>query len=542
MRRPHRTIETFDISLMAVVTKAMGAFLVLMLLLLPYYTPEPREDDAAELLRQLKAMNARLDEVAKQLGDPNKGPAELRKDLGKISVDATIRAEVIAKLEGLIHKAFSEVRRLEAEVAQLEAEIAKLKDENKRLRDENTALVAENEKLRSKIATLEAENKRLRKENAALEAENKKLKDAVAALEAENQELRAKIAALLRRIAELEAELERLRKNEPRKEYRAVMAGYNVANCTDVVIDGFILKVGAEKDFTWEKDNAKVAPELLFQATYGMNGGSVPGQEQIKHGQYPKNSAFQRFDPQSNAGMLADMKIGQGDYAIILIKKDRRKSYEVSGRSWRLLTTSRDRCHVRVDAAARPKFTGDWTSGTSVATTMVYKAIGGIVLAFTSDDKGISFRAPTDSEQQWFEKLLALAIKTQDEIPEIKKEREERERKAREAAEKRRREAEEKRKRLEEIREKHRKELSRDGLSTSHISPRDLRELDVLEQRLKEVPEGERKHLEKLVMELRQRVKLQIKETQEQLSKMHGPMRARAEMFLQELRKYGSEQ
>ncbi|MBS0234872.1 MAG: hypothetical protein JSR99_15470 [Proteobacteria bacterium] len=41
LRRTNRQIEVFDISLMAVVTKAMGAFLVLMLLLLPYYKGAP---------------------------------------------------------------------------------------------------------------------------------------------------------------------------------------------------------------------------------------------------------------------------------------------------------------------------------------------------------------------------------------------------------------------------------------------------------------------------------------------------------------------
>jgi hypothetical protein len=41
LRRPRRSIETFDIALMAVVTKAMGAFLVLMLIMLPSYNKVP---------------------------------------------------------------------------------------------------------------------------------------------------------------------------------------------------------------------------------------------------------------------------------------------------------------------------------------------------------------------------------------------------------------------------------------------------------------------------------------------------------------------
>jgi type II secretory pathway pseudopilin PulG len=71
MRRPHRSIETFDISLMAVVTKAMGAFLVLMLLLLPYYTPNARTQEVTEeLLLQLKVISSKIHEASRQLGPP----------------------------------------------------------------------------------------------------------------------------------------------------------------------------------------------------------------------------------------------------------------------------------------------------------------------------------------------------------------------------------------------------------------------------------------------------------------------------------------
>ena len=61
MKRPHRSIETFDISLMAVVTKAMGAFLVLMLLLMPYYTSEPMGQKEAD------ALEKKVEEVNKNI-------------------------------------------------------------------------------------------------------------------------------------------------------------------------------------------------------------------------------------------------------------------------------------------------------------------------------------------------------------------------------------------------------------------------------------------------------------------------------------------
>jgi len=93
LRRPKRSIEVFDIALMAVVTKAMGAFLVLMLLMLPSYNnlPAIQENVAdAESKRQqlaaavdaLKRRNAelksqhaeemRLEEKDKALEEENK--------------------------------------------------------------------------------------------------------------------------------------------------------------------------------------------------------------------------------------------------------------------------------------------------------------------------------------------------------------------------------------------------------------------------------------------------------------------------------------
>lgn len=61
MRRPNRSIETFDISLMAVVTKAMGAFLVMMLLLLPYYSSSSLgKDEAQDLAKKVQDADAKI--------------------------------------------------------------------------------------------------------------------------------------------------------------------------------------------------------------------------------------------------------------------------------------------------------------------------------------------------------------------------------------------------------------------------------------------------------------------------------------------------
>jgi hypothetical protein len=68
IRRPHRSIETFDISLMAVVTKAMGAFLVMMLLLIPSYIAVP---EMQTKLSDIEAETRQLEQKAASLAKQN---------------------------------------------------------------------------------------------------------------------------------------------------------------------------------------------------------------------------------------------------------------------------------------------------------------------------------------------------------------------------------------------------------------------------------------------------------------------------------------
>lgn len=69
IRRPARQIEVFDISLMAVVTKAMGAFLVIMILLMPYYRSDP--DVGATAAAAQAAMEAMREQLRAMGANPN---------------------------------------------------------------------------------------------------------------------------------------------------------------------------------------------------------------------------------------------------------------------------------------------------------------------------------------------------------------------------------------------------------------------------------------------------------------------------------------
>jgi hypothetical protein len=85
LRRPNRSIEVFDISLMNVVTKAMGAFLVLMLLLYPHHQ---RMRQAQRKVEQAAAKSQQLKEKIEELKRDNEavqvGVAPTPSDLEKL--------------------------------------------------------------------------------------------------------------------------------------------------------------------------------------------------------------------------------------------------------------------------------------------------------------------------------------------------------------------------------------------------------------------------------------------------------------------------
>ena len=98
MKRPHRSIETFDISLMAVVTKAMGAFLVLMLLLIPYYKSGPiAQKPIDDLAKKVEEVDKNIKNVVDKLATAS--AEDLRKLLDEARKDLDDARKLIAELK-----------------------------------------------------------------------------------------------------------------------------------------------------------------------------------------------------------------------------------------------------------------------------------------------------------------------------------------------------------------------------------------------------------------------------------------------------------
>ena len=130
MRRPNRSIEVFDISLVAVVSKAMGAFLVLMIVFMQYYSSGPIGQNTAQQLSQA------IEETQKSTVEA------LRKLVEKAS------PEDIAKLLEEARRRLEEARNL---IDQLKRENNALNAQAQRLEQENAALEKEIEELERKL-------------------------------------------------------------------------------------------------------------------------------------------------------------------------------------------------------------------------------------------------------------------------------------------------------------------------------------------------------------------------------------------------------
>jgi hypothetical protein len=126
MRRPNRSIEVFDISLMAVVTKAMGAFLVLMVVFMQYYSSGPLgQNTAQQLTREIEQTQKNTVEALKRLLE--KANPE---DIAKLLEEARRRLEEARKLIEQLKRENdalnAQAQRLQQANEQLEKEIAEL--------------------------------------------------------------------------------------------------------------------------------------------------------------------------------------------------------------------------------------------------------------------------------------------------------------------------------------------------------------------------------------------------------------------------------
>jgi hypothetical protein len=127
-RRPSRQIEVFDISLMAVVTKAMGAFLVLTVLLMPYYISSPDvAATSAQAHDELEQARKQMEDLARQLGANPDDADALRRALQKMRDTLNAAEQKIDDLSKQANALNSQLQRARADAQSAQDEASREK-------------------------------------------------------------------------------------------------------------------------------------------------------------------------------------------------------------------------------------------------------------------------------------------------------------------------------------------------------------------------------------------------------------------------------
>ena len=156
MRRRDREINIFNIAFLDVITGAMGAFILLVLLLAPYYSgPNPPPPHMKSLQ---KAINHAADQTKRLEHQINQ------------AVKDGVDPRLLEKLKKLLHKLRIELSNAQKQMIRLRSEINHLEAQNKKLNDENHALRRQLrddreliDRLKAEIAKLKAEIQQLQK-------------------------------------------------------------------------------------------------------------------------------------------------------------------------------------------------------------------------------------------------------------------------------------------------------------------------------------------------------------------------------------------
>jgi predicted nucleic acid-binding Zn-ribbon protein len=433
MRRPHRSIETFDISLMAVVTKAMGAFLVLMLLLMPYYSSSPLgKDEAQDLARKVQGADAKIKGVLDRLGDK-----ELSKDLMSAREELGSGQQLINQLKRYVDQFSAQVARLEEKIVTLTAEldqlkkdkstlsarVAELEKENAVLKPENEKLKAEIERLNKRIAELEMTiadlNKRiaelersepekveqlkkqieeLKKEIAKLKQENADLNARVAALEDEAARLRARNAELEQQNAQLNALVVPLQQENA--QLKAQITPLQQENAALKAKIAELESLSSRVTLTGVADSSNCQGQPFSLGTLSASSTLMDNDPYI-------------FNKVNSSGGGFDEEDGEG-YVSMLIAKDLRVEryflyllFRPKGEENGPLRRPKQACTVNVTILiALPNRIGRWRRQISFGTDRVLAYIGDVVV---TSDGDADFTGPTPEGTAYLDDQIAHA-------------------------------------------------------------------------------------------------------------------------------------
>jgi len=145
--------------MMDVISGAMGAFLIIMVVLARYYKSDPAVSQSVEELgAQIQHAVEKLDRAEQDLGAglTNNIP-DLRKLLEEARFSLEDAEHRLLDLKEKLGQAASQIERLNKAVQELKGEVARFESENAQLLSNNKALMSEIQKLRTQARTLQGQ-------------------------------------------------------------------------------------------------------------------------------------------------------------------------------------------------------------------------------------------------------------------------------------------------------------------------------------------------------------------------------------------------
>lgn len=138
MKRPRREAGGGEVALMAVITKAMGAFLVLVVIMLPHYTLVVNNSQSADKAQAaVDQASSHVNEIADLLKKGRLTDQEIDELLRKIETlkkELAALTDEVARLKSELNQVLAEVGRLKKAKEALEAQVAELEKELEELR------------------------------------------------------------------------------------------------------------------------------------------------------------------------------------------------------------------------------------------------------------------------------------------------------------------------------------------------------------------------------------------------------------------------
>ncbi len=256
LARPRRQSEVFDIAIVAVVTKALGAFLVLVIILLPFYRSDPANAPAVNIMRDhLESSRRAIEAVQKDLTE-GVDAKELAARVEQLKRGIDHAQGYVQGLRNNLDQSSGQIKRIEAELAEALAKAEQAQLEADRARQQLVGLQATTDSLRQNSQRLQNQVDDLQRRLQAELAVAQQLRDRNSTLERERDRAKQDAIAHQQQLQRVQQERDSLARSANRNlDASIVMRWFSIGvimpECSDIKFtlyvrwDGSLVNAGS---------------------------------------------------------------------------------------------------------------------------------------------------------------------------------------------------------------------------------------------------------------------------------------------------------